>query len=46
VGDIPYREHGGLLLYLHASKRGVTLNLESTTGTTILRQLTATVDVI
>jgi crotonobetainyl-CoA:carnitine CoA-transferase CaiB-like acyl-CoA transferase len=46
VGDTPHRERGGLSLYLHAAKRSVALSLESMTGTTILRQLAATVDIM
>jgi crotonobetainyl-CoA:carnitine CoA-transferase CaiB-like acyl-CoA transferase len=45
-GDVPHREHSGLFLYLHANKRGITLDLECATGNTMLQRLVATVDVM
>ncbi len=45
-GDLPHRERSGLFLYLNASKRGVTLNLETPTGREILAGLVSRFDVL
>ena len=44
--DIPHPERGGLFLYLNANKQGITANLETPTGRSILRRLAADSDVV
>ncbi len=44
--DDPNDETSGLFLYLNPSKRGITLNLETSDGREILRELAATADVV
>ncbi len=44
--DDPNDETSGLFLYLNPSKRGITLNLETSDGREIQRELAATADVI
>jgi CoA:oxalate CoA-transferase len=44
--DDPHRERSGLFLYLNANKWGVTLNLETSTGQQILRELVAQSDIL
>ena len=44
--DLPHRERSGLFLYLNASKRGITLNLETPTGREILAGLLSRFDVL
>ena len=45
-GDLPHPERSGLFLYLNAGKRGITANLETPTGRSILRRLAAASDVL
>lgn len=45
-GDLPHPERNGLFLYLNAGKRGITANLETPTGRSILRRLAAASDVL
>ena len=45
-GDLPHPERSGLFLYLNAGKRGITANLETPTGRSILRRLAAAADVL
>ena len=45
-GDIPHQEKSGLFLHLNTNKRSVTLNLTSTTGQDIFRQMVKTADVV
>jgi CoA:oxalate CoA-transferase len=42
----PHRERSGLFLYLNAQKQGVTLNLATPTGQSILRELVARSDAL
>ena len=44
--DIPHPERSGLYLYLNANKEGVTANLETPTGRSIMRRLSAASDVL
>jgi crotonobetainyl-CoA:carnitine CoA-transferase CaiB-like acyl-CoA transferase len=44
-GSIPDNEKSGLFLSLNVNKLGITLNIETTTGKNILRQLLETADV-
>jgi len=44
--DIPHPERSGLFLYLNSGKEGVTANLETPTGRSIMRRLAATSDVL
>ena len=44
--DIPHPERSGLFLYLNANKQGITANLETPTGRSILRRLAADSDVV
>ena len=44
--DIPHPERSGLFLYLNANKQGITANLETPTGRSILRRLAADSDVM
>ena len=45
-GDIPHPERSGLFLYLNSNKQGITANLETPTGRSILRRLAAASDVV
>ena len=45
-GDIPHDETSGLFLYLNGDKRSVTLNLDTSDGREILRELAASAEVI
>ena len=45
-GDNPDDETSGLHLYLNANKRGITLNLETSDGREILRELARTADLV
>ena len=45
-GDMPHPEHSGLFLYLNSNKRGITANLETPTGRSILRRLAAASDAV
>ncbi len=44
--DIPHPERSGLFLYLNANKQGITANLETPTGRSIMRRLVAASDVV
>ena len=44
--DIPHPECSGLFLYLNTNKLGITLNLNSSTGKTIFKQLIADADIL
>ena len=44
--DIPHPERSGLFLYLNANKQGITANLETPTGRSIMRRLVETSDVV
>ena len=44
--DAPHPERSGLFLYLNSGKEGVTANLETPTGRSIMRRLAATSDVL
>jgi CoA:oxalate CoA-transferase len=46
LNDVPHRERSGLFLYLNANKQGVTLNLETPTGKSILHEMVAQSDVL
>jgi crotonobetainyl-CoA:carnitine CoA-transferase CaiB-like acyl-CoA transferase len=46
LNDDPHRERSGLFLYLNAQKQGVTLNLATPTGQSILRELVARSDAL
>lgn len=43
--DIPHPEKSGLFLYLNANKLGITLDVESATGATILKDLLKSADI-
>ena len=45
-GDIPHPERSGTFLYLNTSKKSITLNLEDTKGSLLLRQLAGQSDVL
>ena len=45
-GDIPDPERSGLYLYLNAGKQGITANLETPTGRSIMRRLATSSDVV
>ena len=45
-GDVPDPERSGLFLYLNANKFGITLNLRSETGRSILADLAASAEVL
>ncbi len=45
-GDVPHPERSGLFLYLNSGKLGITANLETPTGRSILRRLAADSDVL
>ena len=44
--DIPHPERSGLFLYLNANKEGITANLETPTGRSIMRRLAAASDIV
>ena len=44
--DVPYPERSGLFLYLNSNKEGITANLETPTGRSIMRRLAAASDVV
>ncbi len=44
--DVPHPERSGLFLYLNSNKLGITANLETPTGRSILRRLAAESDVV
>jgi CoA:oxalate CoA-transferase len=46
LNNDPHRERSGLFLYLNADKQGVTLNLATPTGQSILRELVARSDAL
>jgi CoA:oxalate CoA-transferase len=46
LNDDPHRERSGLFLYLNANKQGITLNLATPTGQSILRALVARSDAL
>lgn len=45
-GDAPHPERSGLFLYLNTLKKGITLNLETTTGLKLIKELIRTADVL
>ena len=45
-GDDPHPEKSGLFLHLNTNKRGISLNLKSDTGKTILKELMREVDIL
>jgi len=45
-GDIPHAERSGLFLYLNSNKEGITANLQTPTGRSIMRRLAAASDVV
>ncbi len=45
-GDVPHPEKSGLFLYLNTNKLGITLNLESTRGRSILHALAKEADIL
>jgi len=46
VDDVPHHEKGLFFLYRNTNKRGITLNLESSEGKAIFRELVKAVDVV
>ena len=46
LNDEPHRERSGLYLYLNSNKKGITLNLETPTGRSILRHLVSQADAL
>ena len=44
--DVPHPERSGLFLYLNSNKEGITANLETPTGRSIMRRLAAASDVL
>ena len=44
--DVPHHERSGLYLYLNANKDGITANLETPTGRSIMRRLAAKSDAV
>ena len=44
--DVPHPERSGLFLYLNSNKEGITANLETPTGRSIMRRLAASSDVL
>jgi len=44
--DIPHPERSGLFLYLNTNKLGITLNLDSSTGRIIFKQLVTSADIL
>ena len=45
-GDIPHRERSGMFLHLNTNKRGITVNLKTAAGRTIVRELAKSADVL
>lgn len=45
-GDNPHPEKSGLFLFLNTNKRGITLNLKSTTGIDIVKRLVEKADIL
>ena len=45
-GDVPDIEASALYLHLNRNKRGITLDLETDTGASLLRELVATSDIV
>ena len=45
-GDEPHPEKSGLFLHLNTNKKGVTLNLKTSTGLKIFKELVANVDIL
>ncbi len=45
-GNVPHTEKSGLFLYLNTNKRGITLNLKSSTGKKIFKKLLRGVDIL
>ncbi|MDP2951691.1 MAG: CoA transferase, partial [Chloroflexota bacterium] len=45
-GDVPHPERSGLFFYLNTNKLGITLDLRSTRGKRILRQLVSQADIL
>ena len=45
-GDVPHPERSGLFLFLNANKKGITLNLRTTTGREMLQRLLGDADVL
>ena len=45
-GDVPHLEKSGLFLWLNANKKGITLNLQSTEGKSVLEKLIADADIL
>lgn len=45
-GDIPHQERSGLFLYLNANKQGITLNLRTSTGRKVFKQLIEKIDIL
>ena len=45
-GDIPDPEKSGTFLYLNTGKKGITLNLKTTTGSKIVKELVKSADVV
>lgn len=46
LNDVPHPERSGIFLYLNSNKLGVTLNLATPTGQSILRELVARCDAL
>ena len=44
--DVPHRERSGLFLYLNSGKEGISANLETPTGRSIMRRLASVSDVV
>jgi len=44
--DVPHSEKSGLFLYLNANKLGITLNLETYTGSAIFKELINSTDIL
>lgn len=44
--DVPHPEKSGLFLYLNTNKKGVTLDLETATGASVLKSLVGKADVV
>ena len=46
LNDEPHGERSGLYLYLNSNKKGITLNLETPAGRSILRDLVSQADAL
>lgn len=46
LNDVPHRERSGLFLYLNTNKLGVTLDVQTTTGQKLFKQLVGQVDIL